>query len=165
MYQTKHTAKEASEFLGLVCMPYTVHKAVVLVGLHTSLDAVEGKSCQRREDTGCAGCHLCPISFDEPFMLRHGVSPRTVPLFSFRHHVARCCCCSWCALLNLDPAGAGAGAATTAALCRHGRRMELGTILLLEGDQLSWHAFWQIQGPDWQPPLRQWPLLTRDQSR
>lgn len=32
------------------------------------------------------------------------------------------------------------------ALGRHGRRLKLGTILL-EGDEFSWHAFWQVAGP------------------
>lgn len=166
MYIVKHTAKEAPQFLGLVCMPHTVYKAVVLVGLHASLNAVEREGRQGGKDTRCTGCHLRPISFDEPSMLEHSVPPDVVSLFSVRHHVARSCsCCCWpsCAVLTLA-AGLELGPAGATALCRHSRRLELGTILLLERDQLSRHAFWQFKGPNGSRVFDN-GLLWRDQSR
>lgn len=115
------TSKEASQFLGLVRMAHTIDEAIVLVRLHPGLDAVKGEGGEGGQDAGGAGGDLGPVSFDEPLLLvGHGVSRPTLV-----------------ALLAVASAGA---------LRRHGRRLKLGTILW-EGDEFSWHAFWQRTGP------------------
>lgn len=67
--QEGRTTKEASQLLGLVRMPHTVHESRVFVCLHASLDAIERERGDGRQDAGCAGCDLGAIALDEHLLL------------------------------------------------------------------------------------------------
>lgn len=68
-----HTSKETGQLLSAVCVPDTVQESRVLVGLHASLDAVEGKGGEGGEDAGGAGSDFGAVALDEG---RVGVAAR-----------------------------------------------------------------------------------------
>lgn len=56
------TSKETAKLLGTVRVLDAVEETAVLVGLHASLDAVEGKGGERGEDAGGAGGYLGAVT-------------------------------------------------------------------------------------------------------
>lgn len=59
------TSKEAGQMLRSIRLPDAVNEAIILICLHTRLDAVKRESSQSGEDAGRAGRDLGPVAFDE----------------------------------------------------------------------------------------------------
>lgn len=117
---------------GLIRMPHTGHKTRILVCLHTGLDAVEREGRQGRHDTRRRCSNLGPVALDEALWLLGPVLVLSLPV----RHV--------CCFLVAGCVVVASAAIVAAALRRHGRRLELRTILFV-GLELSWHASWQSQ--------------------
>lgn len=135
------TPKEAPQLLGLVCMLHAAQEAGIVVCLHACLDAVERESGQGGQDAGGRGADLGPVPLDEGHLLL--VSGVLVVSLASSH-----VCCS--------PVATGRVVAVAAAFGRRGRRLELRTILV-EGEELSWHASWRIQALS----SRLWTMTSR----
>lgn len=135
------TPEKAPQLLGLVRMLHAAQETGVVVRLHACLDTVERESRQGGQDTGSRGADLSPVPLDEWHLL---LMSRVLVVSLASSHV----CCS--------PVATGGVVAAAAAFRRRGRRLELRTILV-EGNELSWHASWQLQALS----SRLWTMASR----
>jgi hypothetical protein len=80
----RRTSEEASNALGVVGRFHAMQRAIIRVCLHASLDTVERKGCDSRQDAGAGGSYLgtvalypgTPLFFaNTVLLLRHGTSP------------------------------------------------------------------------------------------
>lgn len=61
----KCTSKKTAQVLGSIGVLDAINESIILICLHTSLDAVERESGQGGKDAGRAGGYLGPVAFDK----------------------------------------------------------------------------------------------------